>query len=81
LLGGEVPAGVHARRSRALIDWIALVVQMTVLISRLGFARLGRSWSWLDGHLQLLAQPCKLPAGCGWVCVLAHVLLPLELPQ
>ena len=48
----------------------------------LGLARLGRSWSSLDGHLQLLAQPGKLPAGgCGWVCVPTHVLLPLELPQ
>ena len=34
LLGREVAAGVHGRRSRALIDSIALVVQMTVLISR-----------------------------------------------
>jgi hypothetical protein len=47
-----------------------------------GLARLGRPWSWLDGHLQLLAQPGKLPAaGCGWICAPTQVLFPLELPQ
>jgi hypothetical protein len=49
---------------------------------RLGVARVGRSWSWLDGHLKLLAQPGKLPAAGGaWICMVTHVVLPLEVPQ